>query len=78
MGRALMRDEKCSDFAQKDERAGPWSVVAGSGLGPPGTRLDDSSGDKGDYLRQPLTPLSFDTVLTERDIQRLMRIVSAT
>lgn len=63
-----MRDEEYGDSAQNGEKAGQ-RVVAAHGRGRSDT-VDE------EYMLQPLTQLSFDTILTAGDIKRLMKIVS--
>ena len=62
-----MREEQRGNMAQENKNAGLW---------PMDTELRSSAREEEIFRVRPLTPLSFDTVLTAGDIKRLLKIVS--
>ena len=62
-----MREEQRGNMVQENRKIGQW---------PMDTEINISAREEEIFRVRPLTPLSFDTVLTARDIKRLLKIVS--
>ena len=76
-----MPEEKQDHLVQEREKKGQWLTDVSS-MQPMGNmqqasvESDGNTREEDGYLVQPLTPLSFDTLLTAGDIKRILKIVS--